>query len=358
LKFPGSKLLHNWDLSAQHLSLDDLLRSCQQIGLTGFAEVKTPTAVAMIFYYVGGEVNALYREGAMAYNGTVALERLRALAADTTGEVSVYELPLDMAHLLRGITNRQKLKETVASKADLADLLARMEADAHTGTLEIQTARGSAMILLVNGRVSNTYWESTAGQTFEKGEARNRLEETLARHEGTLFLSEFSRDVWKSRHEIQASVRSRLEMDGQAGSEALSAEEIALRQKVLEDVTAELPSVVLAFMFDLLTGAVYARKTGKSASALRVGLLADKVPALTRYVRELVTIENDDEVQMLEVTTDRIAILVAAVPDAAEAVGVVAEKAQPTELIAAALSRIVRGYAARLSPARGTVLRS
>src|SRR5215210_4128797 len=77
LKFPGSKLLHNWDLSAQHLSLNDLLRSCQQIGLTGFAEIKTPSAVAMIFYYVGGEVNALYREGAMAYNGTVALERLR-----------------------------------------------------------------------------------------------------------------------------------------------------------------------------------------------------------------------------------------------------------------------------------------
>ena len=45
MKFPGSKLLHNWDLSAQHLSLDDLLRSCQQIGLTGFAEIKTPTAV-------------------------------------------------------------------------------------------------------------------------------------------------------------------------------------------------------------------------------------------------------------------------------------------------------------------------
>ena len=62
--------------------------------------------------------------------------------------------------------------------------------------------------------------------------------------------------------------------------------------------------------------------------------------------------ENDDEVELLEVTTERIALLVATVPEAAEAVGVIAEKAQPTELIAAALSRIVRGYAARLSPAR------
>ena len=357
MKFPGSKLLHHWDLSTQHLSLDDLLRSCQQIGLTGFAEVKTPSAIAMIFYYLGAEVNALYREGAMAYNGTLALERLRAQAAGTSGEVAVYELPLDMAHLLRGITNRQKLKETVASSADLAELLGRLETTEHTGTLEVQTPRGAAMVLLVNGRVSNIYWETRAGQTFEKGEARNRLEETLDKEEARLFLSDFSRDVWKSRHEIQAPVRSKLEGEEVPGAEALTSEEVTLRQKVLDELTAELPAVVLAFMFDLLTGAVYARKTGKSASALRVGLLAEKVPALTRYVRELVSMENEDEVELLEVTTERIALLVATVPGAAEAVGVLAEKGQPTELIGAALSRVVRSYAARLNPARGTVAR-
>ena len=358
MKFPGSKLLHNWDLSAQHLSLNDLLRSCQQIGLTGFAEVKTPTAVAMIFYYLGAEVNALFREGAMACNGTLALERLRAQAAGIEGEVAVYELPLDMAHLLRGITNRQKLKETLKSKTDLAEFLGRMEQSEHTGTLEAQTSRGGAMILLVNGRVSNFYWETKAGQTFEKGEARNRLEETLVGQEATLFLSEFSRDVWKSRHEIQAAVRSKLEGDEPQGVEALTSEEVSLRQRVLDELAAELPAVVLVFMFDLLTGAVYARKAGRSASALRVGLFADKVPALTRYVRDLISIENDDEIELLEVTTERIALLVATVPDAAEAVGVLAEKAQPTELIGATLSRVVRSYAARLSPTRGPVARS
>ena len=160
LKFPGSKLLHNWDLSAQHLSLNDLLRSCQQIGLTGFAEVKTPSAIAMIFYYLGAEVNALYREGSMAYNGGIAMEKLRAQEAGVAGEVSVYELPLDMAHLLRGITNRQKLEETVRSEAELAALLDRLKVSEHTGTLELQTGRGAAMVLLVNGRVSNTYWET------------------------------------------------------------------------------------------------------------------------------------------------------------------------------------------------------
>lgn len=353
MKFPGSRLLHNWDLSAQHLSLNDLLRSCQQIGLTGFAEVKTPTAIAMIFYYLGAEVNALYREGAMAYNGGIALEKLRAQETGIEGEVAVYELPLDMAHLLRGITNRQKLPETVKSRDELAALLERMQTSEHTGTLELQTGRGSAMVLLVNGRASNIYWETTSGQTFEKGEARNRLDESLDREAATLYLSEFSRDAWKSRHEVQAAVRSRLESTENRGADALTAEEVALRQSVLDDVTAELPAVVLSFMFDLLTGAEYARKTGKAASALRVGLLASKVPGLMRYVCDLVSMENEDEVELLEITTDHIALLVATVPGAAEAVGVLAEKAQPTELIGAALARIVRGYAARLTPIRG-----
>ena len=354
MKVPGSKLLHNWDLSAQHLSLNDLLRSCQQIGLTGFAEVKTPTAVALIFYYLGGEVNALYREGAMAYNGGIALEKLRAQESGAEGEVSVYELPLDMAHLLRGTTNRQKLPETVRSRDELAALLARLQASEHTGTLELQARRGTAMVLLVNGRASNVYWETKSGQTFEKAEARSQLDQSLDQEdEATLYLSDFSRDVWKSRHEVQAAVRSRLEPPDQQGAEALTAEETALRQQVLDDVTAELPAVVLAFMFDVLTGAEYARKTGKAASALHVGLLASKVPGLMRYVCDLVSMDNADEVELLEITTDRIAVLVAIVPGAAEAVGVLAEKAQPTELIGGALSRIVRGYAARLSPFRG-----
>src|SRR5512134_3630897 len=211
MKFPGSKLLHQWDLAAQKLSLEELFRSCRQSGLTGLAEVKFPDAVGLIFYYLGGEVNALYREGALAYNGQSALDRLWTRVTGDVGTISVFELPLDMAHLLRGITNRQKLKETLRDKSDLVELLRRLERSEHTGTLEVQTSEGSAMVLLVRGRASNVYWETTGGLTFEKGEARQKLEEALGDEEVPLFLGEFSRDVWKSRHEVQVAVRSRLE---------------------------------------------------------------------------------------------------------------------------------------------------
>ncbi|HET8646772.1 MAG TPA: hypothetical protein VFO85_14855, partial [Vicinamibacteria bacterium] len=116
MKFPGSKLLHHWDLSVQRPpSLDDLFRSSQGAGLTGFIELKFPQAVGMIFYYLGGEVNALYREGAIAHNGQAALEKLRSSPPPDEGTISIFELPLDVAHLLRGITNRQRLKDTIRS---------------------------------------------------------------------------------------------------------------------------------------------------------------------------------------------------------------------------------------------------
>jgi hypothetical protein len=326
------------------------------VGLTGFAEIKFPQAAAMIFYYLGGEVNALYREGAVAYNGQAALERLRAQVAGEEGSVSVYELPLDMAHLLRGITNRQKLRETVMSRGDLTDLLRRLEKAEHTGTLEIQTQAGSAMLLLVRGRVSNTYWETTGGLTFEKGEARQHLEQALDKVEGIVFLSEFSRDVWKTRHEVQQAVRSRLEQrDEPPATEQVAAEEVALRNQVLEEVSTQVPSLIQAFIFDLLTGSVLARKGGGGTSAIRVGLLAEKVPSVTMYLRDLVATEDEDSIELIELSTERVATLVAIVPEALEAIAVLADKSQPTAFVGAALARSVRSYAARLHPARGTV---
>lgn len=357
MKFPGSKLLHQWDLSSQRLSLDDLLRSCQQAGLTGFAEVKLPQAVAMIFYYLGGEVNALYREGPVAYHGQAALERLRAQVTGEEGNVSVYELPLDMAHLLRGITNRQKLRETVSNKGELTELLRRLEKSEHTGTFEVQTSRGAAMVLLVRGRVSNTYWETSGGLTFEKGEARAQLEDAVTKEEGMVFLSEFSRDVWKTRHEVQEAVRSRLERRDDAvvvASDQVAAEENALRNQVLEEVSTQIPSLIQTFIFDLLTGSVLARK-GRGTAVIRVGLLAEKVPSVTMYLKELVATEDEDTVELIELSTERVATLVAIIPEAQEAIAVLADKSQPTALIGAALARSVRSYAARLHPARGTV---
>src|SRR5262249_16202217 len=161
-----------------------------------------------------------------------------------------------------------------------------------------QTAAGAAMVLLVRGRVSNIYWETTGGLTYEKGEARQHLDEAVSHGEAQLFLSEFSRDIWKTRHEGQASVRTRLEPHHHRAPPStgmVAAEENVLRNQILDEIYALIPALIQTFIFDLMTGAVLARKGRGSSAALRVGLIAEKVPSFTIYLRSLVAAEDADE---------------------------------------------------------------
>jgi hypothetical protein len=354
MKFPGSKLLHKVDLSNQGVSLADVLRSCQQVGLTGFAEVRRADAMGMIFYYLGGEVNALFREGQVAYNGQAAIDRLRGLTPDADMGVSVYELPLDVAHLLRGITQRRKLKDEVATAGQLDELLGRLKESEHTGTLEIQTDKGAGILLLVQGRVSNTYWETPEGVTFEKVEGRRRLEKALGLGEVQLLLSDFSRDIWKARHEIQDEVRSRLEKpreDRPAGTDQLAGEEKASRQQLLDELDAEIPALLHAVVFDLLTGAILLRKM-RGSGALRVSLMAERLPSFVLFLRDLVAAQDGDSMDTVDLSTRKALCVVSVIPETQEGVGVIADKSQPTALLEALLQRCVRAYVARVRPVR------
>jgi hypothetical protein len=356
MKFPGSKLLHQVDLSNQGVSLSEVLRSCQQVALTGFAEVRRSDAMGMIFYYLGAEVNALFREGQVAHNGQAAIDRLKALSPDQDTNVAVYELPLDMAHLLRGITQRRKLKETLGDTGDLEELLGRLGESEHTGTLELQTATGAGILLLVQGRVSNTYWETPDGVTFEKVEARRRLDRALAGGGAQLLLSDFSREIWKSRHEIQENVQSRLQKSASeppAGTDQLVVEEKANRQQLLDDLQGEIPALLHASVFDLMTGAIVARKNRGTAS-LRVALLAEKLPSFILFLRDLVAAQDSDRMDVVDLSTQRVVSVVEVVPETLEGVGVIADKSQPTSLIESVLGRAIRRYVGRLRPARST----
>jgi hypothetical protein len=353
MKFPGSKLLHRVDLTGQGLALDDVLRSCRQVGLTGFAEISVGESVGMIFYYLGGEVNALFRERSVAYNGQRAIDRLREGSQELDCAVAVYELPLDIAHLLRGITNRRQLKERLCSKDELEALLQRLEDTEHTGTLEIHTPTGGAMILLVQGRTSNVYWETREGVTFEKGEARTRLERALDNGTTQLVLAEFSPQVWKARQEIEAQSESRVGPARQPGAstELLALEETSQRKRALDELHAAVPSLLQALFFDLLTGAIFVRKV-RGSSALRVGVLADRLPSLLLDVRDVVASSNDDHIETFELTTNQAVAVAGVVAETQEAIALIADKSQPTALIHAAVSRCIRDYLATIRPTR------
>ena len=349
MKFPGSKLLQQWDLSTRPLSFEDLFRSCREIGLTGLAELRLRDTVGLIFYYLGGEVNALYREGAVAYNGQAALDRLRARALGRVGTVSVYELPLDMAHLLRGITARKKLPDSPQNAAELDDLLSRLERAEHTGTLEVQTGDGAGMLLMVRGRVSNVYWETVSGLVFEKGEARSKMNAALKRKEASLHLADFSRETWKARTEVTSPSRHRLDRPG-AGP--LPHEAAALGAQALGELLAQFPSLLHALLFELTTGAVLAR-VGPGAADPALESVTRRIPALTTFLyNQTGGPGGEDGLDYIELTMARFSVLVAMVPEALEAVAVVSDRTQPIPLAGAALRQAAIDYAGRLRALR------
>lgn len=351
MKFPGSKLLHRFDLVAQRTSLEDLLRSSRASGFTGLVEVAHEGATGLIFYYLGAEVNAIYRKGGASLSGQNALERMRSLSSDAGGTVSVFELPLDLAHLMRGLTKRQRWADRVCNRGELLELLHRLEKTEHTGTLEMQSEAGAAVVLLVRGRVSNVYFEDVNGQTYEKGPARTKLEEAVGVSEPKLFLADFSRDAWKTRHEVLVPLLSRLQRPDPRAAEAAS-EESALRQGLLDELAAEVPALVQALFFDLMTGAIYVR-VGRGSGGLNVSPLAELLPTLTLHVRSQVEEGDDPDVlEFLELSTERVIVLVAIVTEAQEGIALLADHSQPATLLAAALARVARDYAVRLPGTR------
>lgn len=348
MKFPGSRLLHSWDLALRPLSFEDVLRSCRQAGLTGLAEARTEEGVGMIFYYLGSEVNALYREGPVVSHGQAAVDKVSELIARGEGVVAVYELPLDLAHLLRGITNRRRLDAPVLGREGLAAVLTALEREGRTGTLELQTSAGTALVLLVNGRASNTYWESARGQTLEQEPARRKLEAALDQEPAAAFLSEFSPQAWRLR---SSAAGAPAPSPGSSLETPRAEEELALRRALLEEVSRQLPAVMQAFVFDMLTGAVLAR-TGRGAAALRPGLLGDRLPAMALYLQELFHAEDQGQLDVVELSSEKVSTVIVVVPGQGEAVAVLVDKAQPTALIRAVLARAVQAHVARGTSAR------
>jgi hypothetical protein len=275
-------------------------------------------------------------------------------ASDNEGSVAIYELPLDMAHLLRGLSQRHKLNEEVGDAAAFEKLVERMAQSEHTGLLEIHTVSGAALLLMIAGRISNIYWETKEGVTFEKGEARHRLDRALAYGAEEVIISDFSRDMWRNRQTTPARLDARFIGPAPHGDTSQQvAVDRAVRQSVLDELHTEVPALLQAVFFDLMTGLILARKL-RGTGAVRVGILSEKIPALTASVRDLVRLEGNDQLEFIHVTTGHVVIVVAVIVETQEGIAALADKSQPTALIEAALARASRSYLTRALKIKNT----
>lgn len=370
MRFPGSKLLSQ-ELSTRTTPFDSIVRHCEDVNLSGYLEITFGDAEGLILFYLGEQINIIFRQGVNKFFlDTEATLKLRNTAELRAGRISIYELPLDMAHMLRGLSNRKEIFGQIFASEPLKDLIKKLESDGHTGSLEVLTNKGTGMILQVRGRFSTAYFETEAGVTFEKKEALNKVFEILDREDTSarVFQSDFSPDIWKARqrggkgrtsrlHEILterrappagegATLDSHAEGDG-ASSEtspgAPEADRRPMQKKILDEIQRQTPSLLAAFFFDLTTEEIDAELvTAPDETADR--LIVDKLPAFVKYLENLAAMRGDDHVETLSMSTENFYFIIKCLPETNEGIALITDRSQPVTLASSLLLNCAHRY--------------
>ena len=364
------------DLSTRSTSLDKVIENCEQVNLSGYVEVTFGDSEGLVLFYLGEQINIIFRAGPEIFVSNDATLKLRNLSQYKEGKVSVYELPLDMAHMLRGLSNRQEIFGQIFAPDPLRDLIKKLGTEGHTGSLEVLTNHGTGMLLLVRGRISNAYFDTEGGATFEKGEATKKIFELLERPETSaqVFQSEFSPDIWKARHESQRTRMSRLheilDQDrperptGYASAATAASAKFVLpreprerptikdrgpiQRKVLAEIQKSTPSMLAAFFFNLESEEILAELI-EAPKETEDRLLVDKLPALVKYLENLAALRSDDHVETLSLSTENFYLIVKTLADVGEGVALITDKSQPVTLASAYLLNSVHRYLGILS---------
>jgi hypothetical protein len=377
MRFPGSKLLSQ-DLSTRTTPFDSIIRHCEDVNLSGYMEIAFGDAEGLILFYLGEQINVIYRQGVNKFFlGGEATLKLRNTAALREGKISVFELPLDMAHMLRGLSNRKEIFGQIFASDPLKDLVKKLQSEGHTGSLEVLTNKGTGMILNVRGRFSTAYFETEAGVTFEKKEALNKIYELLDRDDTSarVFQSDFSPDIWKARQQGGGKSRaSRLQEileqrrpDGPtlveareletseslrdaANAAGARSERRPLQEQILAEIRDQTPSILAAFFFDLRTEEIDAELvTAPDETADR--LIVDKLPAFVKYLENLAAMRGDDHVEMLSMSTENFYFIVRCLRETDEGIALITDRSQPVTLASSLLLNCAHRYLAMLAGA-------
>lgn len=367
MRFPGSKLLSQ-DLSTRTTPFDSIVRHCEDVNLSGYVEITLPDAEGLILFYIGEQINIIFRLGMNKFFlGNEATLRLRNAAELKEGKISIYELPLDMAHMLRGLSNRKEIFAQIFASDPLRDLLKRLEKEGHTGSLEVLTNKGTGMILQVRGRFSNAYLETEGGATFEKKEALNKILEILDRDDTSakVFQSDFSPDIWKSRQQGAKGRTSRLqemlEQSGPVSTKSLAtepplvhpqdlglppsseADRKPIQQQILGEIREQTPSLLAAFFFDLDSEEIdSAVVTAPEETADR--LIVDKLPAFVHYLENLAAMRGDDHIEILSMSTENFYLIVKCIQETNEGIALITDLSQPITLASSLLLNCSHRY--------------
>ncbi len=199
--FPGRKpLLEN--ISTRNLHVDDLLMEFTKQNFSGYAEFHFSESKGVLLFHSGEVITTVYKERDKIKSQEEGITAVKSRCRLEDGTINTYELPSEMAHMLRGLCNRKFIEEIHAS-GKLQLLLDTLQQDQHTGTLDLifTERKEKGMILIINGRISNSFLEIDRNLTLVGKGALKRMNELVNEIDGCckVFQSDFSQEIWKSR---------------------------------------------------------------------------------------------------------------------------------------------------------------
>jgi hypothetical protein len=199
--FPGRKALME-NIPTRNIQVDDLVSEFTKQNFSGYAEFLFDEGRGIVLFHSGEVVTAIFKKHDTVKGQDDAITAIKNTSRLEEGKVNSYQLPSEMAHMLRGLCNRKFLEEIhVSGKLKL--ILDKLEQNNETGTLDVlfTDRKEKGMILFINGRISNSFLEMDRNLTLEGKDALDRIYQLTDETDGSckIFQSEFSQEIWKSR---------------------------------------------------------------------------------------------------------------------------------------------------------------
>ncbi len=210
--FPGGSLLFE-TLIDSHAVIENLLDEVKKTNLSGFCEVRFPQTIGLVFFYSGEPTSVIFKSPGKVSSGKEGLTDLEGFChKHKGGKLSVYELPNDVAFMLRGLTNRKQITAEADWSGRLRMLIDELAEQKYTGALDVITSAGKGLILLVGGKISTTSFEIESGIVFSGKDGLEKIYQVMDKPGVAckIYKSDFSAETWKERQILGIPRESRI----------------------------------------------------------------------------------------------------------------------------------------------------
>lgn len=210
--FPGGSLLFE-TLIDSHAVIENLLDEVKKTNLSGFCEVRFPQTIGLVFFYSGEPTSVIFKSPGKVSSGKEGLTDLEEFCHQHKGgKLSVYELPNDVAFMLRGLTNRKQITAEADWSGRLRMLIDELAGEKYTGALDVITSAGKGLILLVGGKISTTSFEIESGIVFSGKDGLEKIYQVMDKPGVAckIYKSDFSAETWKERQILGIPRESRI----------------------------------------------------------------------------------------------------------------------------------------------------